>query len=262
MKRSARWQETYERYLHVEQELLEDPKPVFRFDKPYLGVSTISEQGYCEKKVEFETTTGKERTEEMVSGTEAHEQMLRDSVTIPVKDAWKGIFTQEFAVVREFYVAAKVEGNPIIGKVDALVFYRGMPVLLIEHKFSSSMYPWESYHIQARTYCYLLGKMGFDTSKLNYAIVVAPHEAKDDPRLMEAVNMVAKGLGKSTVDVPLTGTVGRAYLHRYQEKVAESHLFELLDYWLGKRPARGSDSSGKCKACEFKNSCELSLYRS
>lgn len=261
MKRNPRWQEVYKRYLQVERELLEAPKPVFRFDKPYLGISTISEQGYCEKKVEFEETLGKEKTEEMVLGTEAHDLLLRDSVTVPVKDAWKGIFTRDFAVVREFYVAAKVEGYPIIGKVDALVFYKGVPVLLLEHKFSSSMYPWESYHIQARTYCYVLGKMGFDISRLTYAIVVAPHEAKDDPRLMEAVNVVAKALAKSTVDIPLSGYTARAYLHRYEERIAAAHFLELLDYWLGKRPARGSDSSGKCKACEFSNGCELSLYR-
>ena len=254
------WKDIYDRYLRLEEELIERPKPLFRFGKSYLGVSTISEQGYCEKKVEFESQIGKQETEDMRSGTEAHELLLRDSVSVPLSDAWEGIFTKELTVLREFYVAAKVNDYPIIGKIDALVFYRSSPVLLFEHKFSSSPYPWESYHIQARTYCYVLNRMGFDTSRLTYAIVVAPLAARDDPLLMDSVNLVAKNLHKSTLDIPLTEGVGKAYLHRYQQAIAESHLIELLDYWLEKRQARGSDSAGKCKACEFRKNCELSLY--
>ena len=46
------------------------------------------------------------------------------------------------------------------------------------YKFSRSNVAYPSYHVQAQTYGVLLENMGFDTSRLFYAIVVA--KSKDE----------------------------------------------------------------------------------
>lgn len=249
----------YDSYAEVESELRNDPKPVFRFEKPFLGISTVGDQSYCEKKVELEIERGAETTQEMELGTEAHGNLLRDSESIESKKLWNMIFVKDHILCREFSVAAKIQSYPIIGRIDALYFHKSKPTLLLEHKFSSSSTAWDQYHRQARLYCLTLKYMGFDTSKLKYAIIVAPREARDDTALMDVPAKILKDFQREVLLLPLARGFAKVYVKTFDDTKAESELAESLDYWLGRRGARGSDSVGKCRSCKFNLSCDLSL---
>jgi len=88
-------------------------------------------------------------------------------------------------IVREMPLLGRHKNIIVAGVADAITFFKASPVLLCEHKFSSKPIPFRDHHVQARLYCYLLNLMGFDTSNLQYALVLAPPESREDDKLRE-----------------------------------------------------------------------------
>jgi len=58
---------------------LERRESILRFNVPYLSVSEISQQYYCERKVEMARVLGKIEKEHEIIGREVHEILQRDA---------------------------------------------------------------------------------------------------------------------------------------------------------------------------------------
>ncbi len=228
-----KWKEVYSRYQEVEKEIAEKPRGVLRFGKPFVAASEISDQKYCEKKLEFTILNGEEETPEKIEGTKAHEQLLRDTVKVRAKEGWKQIFRGEAVFFREFYVAARVNGHAVIGKIDGILFRSSIPRLVIEHKFSSSLLPYDTYQVQAQVYCLILQNMGFGVSELEYVIVVAPRGSKNDLELRKVLQHIGANPKKEIVDIPLGSDFARAYVYKYDPIRAGREYEDSLEYLVG-----------------------------
>ena len=66
-----------DRFYNLIGEVLERRESVLRFNVPFLCVSEISEQYYCEKKVEMARVLGEITTEHKIIGQEVHEPLQR-----------------------------------------------------------------------------------------------------------------------------------------------------------------------------------------
>jgi hypothetical protein len=153
-----------------------------RFNRPFVIASDIAGQYYCEKKIEMQYIYGKVETESKNIGTQAHEKLTEDSIKVKREDLWRKIYGAKPVFALEMFLLADYNGFLLAGKPDSVLFKRGLPLVVFEYKFSQSSEAYPSYHVQAQTYGVLLENMGFDTSRLFYAIVVA------DPKRKEAEN--------------------------------------------------------------------------
>ncbi|MBS7649410.1 hypothetical protein KEJ17_07210 [Candidatus Bathyarchaeota archaeon] len=57
---------------------------------------------------------------------------------------------------------------------------------------TSKPVPFRDHHVQARLYCYLLHLMGWDTSKLKYALIISLVECEGDRELEKIALHVIK----------------------------------------------------------------------
>lgn len=160
--------------LQWEQSILELEETLqgteFRHKLPFIPVSSIAGQYYCELKVDHEYTQGEVPSEAKEEGSILHEQLLemqsttRENLIHQVKE--------RPICIASFLIGAKVNGLAIAGLPDAIVFVKGKPTILIELKTTKGeLILWKDQEIQAKTYALLLENMGFDCSSLQ--IVVA-----------------------------------------------------------------------------------------
>ena len=154
-----------------------------RFNRSFVIASDIAGQYYCEKKIEMQYLYGKIETESKNIGTKAHEKLTEDSVKVKREDLWRKIYGLEPVFALEMFLLANYDGVLLAGKPDSVLFARGFPLVVFEYKFSKSSEAYPSYHVQAQTYGILLENMGFDTSQLFYAIVVADPKTKGSREL-------------------------------------------------------------------------------
>ena len=96
--------------------------------------------------------------------------------------------------------------------------------------------------------------MGFDTSKLFYAIVIANPKAKDDSNLKEKVvhAVYVNGLKKAILHI----NNARIYVHKFDQKEAELNLNWAINFWKKKREAVPTRNPNKCRSCEYNLKCE------
>jgi len=234
-------------------------RSVLRFDASAIGVSEIASQYYCEKQVELKRIFGEERTEEMSIGTFAHGLLLKDTEKIDRKKLMKKIASGESVFAREMHLKAKFHGNMIRGITDGVIFEDGRPVLLLEHKFSANLRLYDAQQVQAGIYCYLLQLMGFDTSRLKYAIVKAGREEKENEELLNIYSKILAHPNKTKLEVPLGTSNAVVYIRRFDSAKVSGNLSWAMRYWLKEREAVPTPHAGKCRVCQFKEKCEFSL---
>jgi len=225
-----------------------------RFNRSAIVASDIAGQFYCEKKVEMQYLHGEVETEAKNMGTEAHEKLTEDSVKVKREQLWRDIYSDKPVFALEMLLLAKYGEALLAGKPDSVLFKRGFPRVLFEYKFSKSGVDYLSYHVQAQTYCVLLENMGFDTSKLFYAIVVANPTTKGSRELRRAVvnTVLRDGLKEATHSIE----DAKVYVCQFNRVNTEKNLDWALEFWSKRREAEPTSNQNKCARCEYLTHCQ------
>lgn len=255
------WNESLDRLRALIQEIVSMLEGSLRFRARFVSASELAGQYYCEKKVELTRLHGEEGSPEMLFGRQAHVELLSDTVRTTREELWRRIFAGEPVAVRELLLAAKHREVPLVGVTDLVVFARGLPVALFEHKFSRAGLPFNDYHVQAQVYCYMLQKLGFDISLLKYILVMVPPECRGREELVRIPKLVLQNLDQTflTMDVPPHKV--RMYIYPYAEDKLLRDLEWALDYWKEGRDAKPTTKAAKCRVCAFRTTCEFSLAK-
>lgn len=224
-----------------------------RFGKPWVAASNLAQQYYCEKKVEMQFLHGEVDTESKQIGTEAHDSLVAKSQKVTRDTLFREIYTQELVIAQELLLISRYNDVILIGKPDAIVFYRSQPLLVIEYKFSDSSIPYQNYHVQAHVYCTILEDMNFDTHQLFYAIAIVPPALRNDQELFDKILVAVSQCGPKEAEF----TVGQAHIYTYQYRpeTAKRALDWALQYWQKVRDALPTTNINKCKTCEYQNEC-------
>ena len=142
------------------------------------------------------------------------------------------------------------------GKPDSVLFRNGYPLVLFEYKFSKASIAFPSYHVQAQTYCVLLGKMGFDVSRLYYAIAVADPKTKGNSEFRKVVKRQVIANRSKIATHSIEG--GKIYINRFNSVCAKMDLTWALEFWSKKREAKAANNPSKCDKCEYNFYCQQS----
>jgi hypothetical protein len=246
-----------ERYLEIEdslkRRLMDAGSARLRFNQPYVRASDIAGQYYCERKVEMVHLHGRVETETKRQGSEGHESLQAESIEVPRTELLEEIFSGESVTVHELPLLAEHRGVVLAGQPDAVIFKGGLPVALLEVKFSNSPYPYRSYHAQARVYGRILDGAGFDTSDLYYVIAVAPRESRGDGALFGRVIEALRECGSGEASFEVDGV--HVYVYEYSQPSAVKDIDYALEYWTGSREAAPVDNPAKCSHCEYLEEC-------
>ena len=247
-----------ERFNQLANELAIAEEGNLRFKSKFVPAHKVAQQYYCEKKVEMAYIYGEEETPEMKLGREAHTFLLEDTIVVKRVELLRRIFSGMPVPVREMHLLGKHNKIIIVGVADAIFFYGGYPLFLFEYKFSNRPIPFRDHHVQARLYCYLLHLMGWDTSKLKYALIISPVECKGDKELERAPLYVIKQPKEERLKIKLKKGCANIYINNFDMKEAIDELNWALDFWTEKRPAKPTAKKGKCNKCEYKEKCASS----
>ena len=225
-----------------------------RFRRLTISASDIAGQYYCEKKVEMEYLHGEIETEAKTIGSEAHERLIEEAVEIKKEALWKKIYGKEPVLAVEMFILGKYQDVFITGQPDAVMFYKGRPIVIFEFKFSKSGIAYPSHHVQAQTYGLILEKLGFDTSRLFYAIVVADPITMGDPKLQrKAIDAIFKeGFEESILSTDDT----LIHLCKFHLSEAQENLRWAIQFWKQKREAIPTTNLNKCAKCEYQTQCQ------
>ena len=226
-----------------------------RFGQTCVSASGIAEQYFCEKKVEMEFIHGKVETESKQLGTEGHEELLIDTVKVGREEILKRIWSGESIVVHEMLLLSKNKDLIIVGRPDAVIFSKTIPLILFEYKFSRSQTPYNSYHVQASVYGKILEGMGFDTSRLHYALAVVPPSLRDDQALFQRILKASVKNGPKEARLEVEGT--SVHIHPYCSEDADKDINWALGFWVGDRDAIPTMNQNKCQSCEYKENCHF-----
>ena len=262
MKRQE-WKETLQKLEAAMRQVAETKESGLRHGIKFAVVSELASQYFCEKKVELVRIYGKTETEATLLGKEAHEALLKDTVKVSREAFLQDVFSGRTILGRETPLVAIHSGMPVAGLPDAVLFFKKMPLLLFEYKFTRSNYPHRDHHVQARLYCYLLHLLGFDTSRLRYAIILASPDLKGDDVFREnSTKMIIKNIRKDKFEAYKKGSsIATAYLSNFYPREAIEDMEWALEYWQRKREAIPTRKPVKCRTCEFNSTCDASLAR-
>lgn len=254
MNRWERQLETYESLRKEIAEKREKEESELRFNNSFIIASDIAEQFFCEKKVEMRYIHGDVETEAKTIGTEAHDKLLEDSVKIGRKELWQKIHGKRPIFALEMHLLAKHKEVVLAGRPDSVLFQNGYPLIVFEYKFTKSKTAYMTYHVQAGTYGILLRNMGFDISRLFYAIVLADPKARNDKHLKQKVVDVVVKNGPKEAALEIENVI--VYLHKFNQNDAEKDLDWAIEFWKNSREAVPTNNSNKCKNCEYKVECK------
>jgi hypothetical protein len=246
--------ETFDSLLKELSQNQREPSRKLRFDRSMVIASDVASQFYCEKKVEMQYLHGKVETEAKNIGTAAHEKLTEDSVKIKRAELWQKIYGDKLVFALEMFLLAKYGDVLLAGKPDSVLFARGFPLVVFEYKFSQSNVAYPSYHVQAQTYGVLLENMGFDTSRLFYAIVVADPKTKGSRELRQNVAHTTMANLSKTAQHSIEGA--KIYVNKFDRACAEMDLQWALEYWRQIREAKPTASQSKCGKCEYQVFCK------
>jgi hypothetical protein len=248
-----KWEQHLAKYLSFLEELSEVREGNLRFGRRVVAASDIAGQFFCEKKVEMQYTLGEIETEAKIVGTDAHENLLEDTVQVDREELWQSIYSADPVLALEALFFAKFKDIVVAGKPDSILFRNGVPLVVLEHKFSKRLVAYETHHVQARMYGLLLNNMGFDTRLLFYAIVVADPAARSDGSLKEKVldAIGENGLKEGILELDNA----RIFLCKFNRGDAEKDLDWALKFWKKEREAIPTQNPNKCKTCEYLEKC-------
>jgi hypothetical protein len=257
------WQE----YHLNPRKLFIPAEPAIRFGLPWVPVSTIAEQFYCEAKVDFEYKHGKIPTPAKEEGTELHEEIIEMESTTPM-DLVKAI-AKKPVLLCAFPVYAQVGDMPIMGMPDAVLFQRSKPSQLIELKTTNGDVTklWRNQAVQIKAYGLALDSMGFDCRNLQLSLVRVNKEGIAAELKGQLLSEISYGLLRGspeaieqTFNAQQRGQV-KIHLMAYHRDDALKDVVWAKDYWTMKREAVPTTAPSKCRACEFNADCPYSLVK-
>lgn len=225
-----------------------------RFDRLFAIASDVASQFYCLKKVEMQYIHGKAETEAKNISTEAHEKLTEDSVKVKRAELWLKINGDKPVFALEMFLLAKYGDVLLAGKPESALFARGYPLTVFEYKFSRSSVAYPSYHVQVQTCGILLENMGFDTSRLFYAIVVADPKTKGSRELRQ--NVVHTLIRNGPKEAVHSINDAKIYYNKFNRENAEKDLTWATEFWNKSREAQPTNNQNKCSRCEYQTKCE------
>lgn len=185
--------------------------------------------------------------------------MLEDSVKVKRRELWQKIYGKKPVFALEMLLLAKHKDVILAGRPDSVLFQNGYPLIVFEYKFSKSRIAYMTHHVQARTYGILLRNMGFDTSRLFYAIAIVDPNARDDRELKrKVVGAIIKNGPKEAV---LEMENASIHFHKFDQAKSEKDVDWAVDFWKESREAIPTRNTNKYKNCEYKRECKRSIHK-
>jgi hypothetical protein len=250
------WKHQLEKYNSLRMQITErikNSEELLRFDRCTIRASDVAGQYYCEKKIEMKYLYGEVENETKNQGTAAHENMLEGTEAIEHEELWKTVYGKKPVLALEWLLIAKYNDIILAGQPDSILFENGYPLVIFEYKFSRNKRTYPSHHVQAGFYGLLLKNLGFDISKLFYAIVVADRRAKHNLNLKDNVLEKVKNNGPKNAILPIENAV--IYLNKFNEKKATNSLDWAIQFWKKQREAISTNNPNKCRICEYEQKC-------
>jgi hypothetical protein len=232
-----------------------EAEPWLRYGRRTIAVSTIAQQFYCEKAVQYSIERPMAPTREMLSGLAGHEAVAGLGVDMtPEQAVVEAVAAREHPVcIYEFRIGWTHHGVTVLGFVDEAWFRAGGVELVAERKFSGSRAIHLPYHVQAGLYCLGLGEVGFDVSRTRYRITVFARECHNC-RLLEAGQCPGTSIEGRSYACASGSFVSEEYPFAQDEAVAR--LDWALGFWTGDREAEPTPHRSRCRSCRYRAICD------
>lgn len=224
-------------------------------------VSTLSQQRYCEKKVDLamQFPEVEPTSPAMERGTEGHARLEEGAAPITREEIEASLHRGERLTLFEFPMEGVWEEIPIWGRPDLIWLEGRAAQILVEFKFSrhSNLFP--SQQTQANLYGWLLQQNQFDISSLLCAVAIfpatLPQTTPPPTDLIEEILGATERLRvrtfRSAVPILRRERSFTLHLFPFRPEIAERDLRWAIDYWRGKRDPEPSSSINKCRICRF-----------
>jgi hypothetical protein len=226
-----------------------------RFGRRTVAISTIAQQFYCEKAVQFGCERPLPPTRSMIDGTAGHEVVASLGVPMTHEEAVaQAVIEREAPLcIYEFRIGWEHEGVTVTGLVDEAWFRGGAIELVAERKFSGNPGIHRPYMVQAALYCLGLGAMGFSTRNTRYRISVFERGCHECPELASGDCPVLAG--RSSTAAECAGA-GHSELFSFDREQTTRDLDWALQFWRNEREAEPTTSPGRCRACRYRTVCD------
>ncbi|MEM4165450.1 MAG: hypothetical protein QXJ86_06375, partial [Nitrososphaerales archaeon] len=109
------------RLEYLIKKILETKHSGLIYDRPYVKVSDVATQYFCEQKVDLLYKLGEIETDSKRRGEEAHAELLKDSIKVERKYILSKIESGELVVVREMFLVTQFKEVLIAGQPDLVV---------------------------------------------------------------------------------------------------------------------------------------------
>lgn len=246
--------ETWVKSLEGRREFLESLSPKLRHGRKFVAVADIASQMYCEQKVEMKLLKGDIDNAAKAKGRELHDELIKTQKAT-TNAIIKGIRSgKQYGCV--FSLAAEVDGLPILGKPDLVLFFNRTPISVIDLKTTrrEDGRVWPNERLQLQTYGLLLHQMGFDTSSLSLAVaknwgtVPKPLFMK---QVVKEISDIILGKGSPSKWVVRSLDSGNLSLFAFDFEKAHKDVQWAKEYWLSKRDPIPTKNENKCRKCEY-----------
>lgn len=237
------------------------PPNSLRHQQEILMVCTLSQQRYCEKKVDLTMQYPEVEpiSPEMERGTEGHAKLEEGALPITREEMEASLRRGERLILFEFPMEGVWEGIPIWGRPDLVQLEGSVATLLVEFKFSrrSNLFP--SQQTQANLYGWLLQQNRFEVSALLCAVAILPATLPPlkclptdlTKQIIDATEKLRTKVFRSAVPILRQEPSFTLHLFPFRPALAERDLKWSVSYWQGKREPELSGSINKCRICRF-----------
>lgn len=251
-------QEILARYRQVYRASREG-EPLLRYGRRTVPVSTIAQQFYCEKAVQYSIERPQAPTREMLCGIAGHEAVSSQGAALsPEQAVVEAVAAREKPVcLYEFRIGWRHAGVTVLGFVDEAWFQQGDVMLVAERKFSGGLSINRPYHVQAGLYCLGLGEMGFGTERCRYRISVFKRECHDCVLLPSGVCPAAVAAGEYACD--RGGCVTQEF--DFDRDAVLRDLNWALGFWTWEREAEPTEHTSRCRYCRYRHVCDAPAVR-
>ncbi len=232
-----------------------DKPPKLRFGRRTVAVSTIAQQFYCEKAVQFSFEHPLPPSRNMQDGTAGHEVVAALGVPMTHEQAVQQAIIERAVplCVYEFRIGWEHDGVTVLGFVDEAWFRGGRVELVAERKFSNRPGIYLPYRIQAALYCLGLSEMGFSAEAAMYRISVLQRGCHACAELAAGDCPILTGKTEGTIRCEGRGI---SEVFHFDREQTVRNLDWALEFWRNEREAEPAASPGRCRACRYKNVCE------
>lgn len=249
---------------------------------PYesLWVSCVSEQAYCEKRVELwlkdpgDLVSVPRRLEQIDPGAVAQARLAANGklghgdLSAGAEAVQTAEILTRLALGQRFWLVesefpGEFRGFPLLGKPDAICFGDGRAVSIVEYKFTDSNQLQTSHRVQLLIYGYLLEECGIDVKDLILTCALIPRRYMDESLPSDIAEQISGAAAQLVnhqrsrknwrlLDLPVGNDISvniRAF--RYDRAVAERELEFFAQFWSGERPAIPTRMESKCARCLY-----------